>query len=163
MNLIAAVDRHWGIGKEGRLLAKIPEDLRLFRRITLHKTVIMGRKTLESLPGGKPLDGRDTVILSRDPKYRVAGAMCLQSVEQARKALSHIPSGEVFVAGGGEIYRDFLPYCDTAYVTFINGTYEADTFFPNLDEDPQWKMEEETEEFVYLGLGYRFCRYVRIL
>ena len=128
MNLIAAVDRHWGIGRNGRLLLSIPEDQRLFRQETLGKTVIIGRKTLESLPGGQPLYGRRTIV---------------------------------FVAGGEEIYRAFLPYCDTAHVTFVDYVYEADAYFPDLDRDPGWVLDVETEEATYFDICYTFRRYVR--
>lgn len=161
MNLIVAVDRHWGIGKNGRLLVSIPEDQRLFREETLGKTVIMGRKTLESLPGGKPLYGRNTLILSRDPKYQVKGARCFHDMEDVLEAVSGIDPEDIFVAGGEEIYREFLPYCRTAHVTYIDYVYEADKYCPNLDEDPQWVMDLETEEATYFDLCYSFRRYVR--
>ncbi|MCI8886511.1 MAG: dihydrofolate reductase [Hungatella sp.] len=161
MNLITAVDRHWGIGKNGRLLVSIPEDQRLFRQETLGKTVIMGRKTLESLPGGQPLFGRTTLVLSRDPKYGVKGAKCFTSVEAVLEAVKEVPGEDVFVAGGGEIYRAFLPFCHTAHVTYIDYAYEADTYFPNLDKDPEWVMDLETEEATYFDLCYSFRRYVR--
>lgn len=161
MNLIAAVDRHWGIGKNGRLLVSIPEDQRLFREETLGKTVIMGRKTLESLPGGKPLYGRNTLVLSRDLKYQVKGARCFHDVEGVLEAVAGIAPEDIFVAGGEEIYREFLPYCRTAHVTYIDYTYEADRYCPNLDKDPQWVMDLETEEATYFDLCYSFRRYVR--
>jgi len=161
MNLIAAVDRNWGIGKNGRLLVSIPEDQRLFRQETLGKTVIMGRKTLESLPGGRPLDGRDTVVLSRDPEYGVKGARCVFSVEEALRAVEGCKTEDVFVAGGGEVYRAFLPYCDTAHITYIDYAYEADVYFPDLDKDPRWVMDLETEEATYFDICYSFRRYVR--
>lgn len=161
MNMVAAVDRHWGIGKNGRLLVSIPEDQRLFREETLGKTVIMGRKTLESLPGGKPLYGRTTIVLSRDPEYEIKGARCVSSVEEALRAVQECRSEEVFVAGGEEIYRAFLPYCDIAHVTYIDYIYEADAFFPDLDKDPEWIMDMETEETTYFDICYSFRRYVR--
>lgn len=161
MNIIVAVDRHWGIGKNGNLLVSIPEDQRLFREETLGKVVVMGRKTLESLPGGKPLYGRTTMVLSRDPEYRVKGAQCFCDAGAVLEALSSVPTEDVFVAGGGEIYRLFLPHCDTAHVTYIDYAYEADVHFPDLDKDPGWVMDLETEEATYFDLCYSFRRYVR--
>lgn len=161
MNLIAAVDRHWGIGKKGRLLVSIPEDQRLFREETLGKTVIMGRKTLESLPGGKPLYGRKTLVLTRDPDYRVKGAICCHSVEEVLRAVEGTAREHIFVAGGEEIYREFLPYCRTAHITYIDYVYEADRYCPDLDKDPQWIMDLETEEATCFDLCYSFRRYVR--
>lgn len=162
MHLIVAVDRNWGIGKNGRLLAAIPEDQRLFREETLKKTVIMGRKTLESLPGGRPLHGRDTIVLSRNPDYKVKSARCVLSVEEALEAVKGCRTQDVFVAGGEEIYRAFLPYCDTAHVTYIDYVYEADAHFPNLDRDPRWALDLETEEATYFDICYCFRRYVRV-
>lgn len=161
MNIIVAVDKNWGIGNRGKLLVSIPEDQRLFRQETLGKVVVMGRRTLESLPGGKPLHGRTTIVLSRDPDYQVKGAQCVLGVEPALKALSAWPSEDVFVAGGEEIYREFLPYCDTAHVTYIDYAYQADTYFPDLDRNPEWVMDLETEEATYFDLCYTFRRYVR--
>lgn len=161
MNIIVAVDKNWGIGKDGRLLVTIPEDQRLFREETLKKTVIMGRRTLEGLPGGKPLYGRTTIVLSRNPEYRVKGARCVFSVEEALEAVREYRSEDVFVAGGEEIYRAFLPYCDVAHVTFIDYGYEADTYFPNLDRDPKWILDAETEEATCFDICYTFRRYVR--
>ena len=161
MNLIAAVDRNWGIGKNGRLLAAIPQDQRLFRDETLGKIIIMGRKTLESLPGKKPLYGRTTIVLSRNPEYQAKGALCAGSVEEALRMAGRYRQEDVFVAGGEEIYRAFLPYCDTAHVTAIDYSYEADAYFPNLDEDSQWVMDLETEEYTYFDICYSFKRYVR--
>ena len=161
MNLIAAVDSHWGIGRNGRLLLSIPEDQRLFRQETLGKTVIMGRKTLESLPGGQPLYGRRTVVLSRGEKKKMKGAVWVGSVEEALRAVRDCKSGDVFVAGGEEIYRAFLPYCDTAHVTYVDYVYEADAYFPDLDRDPDWVLDVETEEATYFDICYTFRRYVR--
>ena len=161
MNIIAAVDKNWGIGKNGRLLVSIPQDQKLFREETFGKTVIMGRKTLESLPGRKPLHGRTTVVLSRNPDYQVKGAVCVPDVKTALKAVSGYPPEDIFVAGGEEIYKAFLPYCNIAHVTYIDYAYEADTHFPNLDKDPQWILDLETEEATYFDLCYNFRRYVR--
>lgn len=161
MNVIAAVDRNWGIGKNGRLLVAIPEDQRLFRQETLGKTVIMGRKTLESLPGGKPLYGRNTIVLSRNPEYGIKGACCVSSVSEALAAVKSCKAEDVFVAGGEEIYRAFLPYCRTAHVTYIDYAYEADAYFPDLDRDQEWVLDVETEEATYFDICYSFRRYVR--
>lgn len=161
MNLIAAVDRNWAIGKEGRLLVSIPADQQMFREETKGKVVIMGRKTLESLPGGQPLHKRTNIILSRNPQYKVKGATVCGSVEEVLDAVKDYPAEDVFVIGGQEIYRQFLPYCDTAHITYIDYAYQADTFLQNLDRDPDWKMELESDELTYFNLCYTFRRYVR--
>ncbi|HJC47353.1 MAG TPA: dihydrofolate reductase [Candidatus Lachnoclostridium pullistercoris] len=162
MNLIAAVDKNWAIGRSGRLLVSIPEDQRLFREETLGKVVVMGRKTLESLPGGQPLHGRTTIVLTRDPEYEVKGALVCRSVDEALEKLKNYPSEDIFIAGGEEIYRAFLPFCDVAHITYIDYAYEADTFFPDLDRDPDWKMILAGEEQTYFDLCYEFRLYRRI-
>ena len=162
MNLIAAVDKNWAIGNGGRLLVSIPEDQRLFREETMGKVVVMGRKTLESLPGGQPLHGRTTVVLSRDPQFQPKGAVVCRSLEEALEELKKYPSEDIFVAGGQEIYEMFLPYCDVAHITYIDYGYEADTQFPNLDESEEWRMLLAGEEQTYFDLCYEFRLYRRV-
>lgn len=162
MNLIAAVDRNWAIGRGGKLLVSIPEDQKLFREETMGKVVVMGRKTLESLPGGQPLYERTTIVLTRNPEYHAKGAVVCHSTEEALEELKNYPSEDVFIAGGEEIYREFLPYCDIAHITSIDYAYEADTFFPNLDQDQDWKMLLAGEEQTYFDLCYEFRLYRRI-
>lgn len=161
MNLIAAVDKNWAIGKGGRLLVSIPSDRQLFRGETVGKVVIMGRKTLESLPGGQPLPGRTNIVLSRNPRFSVKGATVCGSVEEVLKQVREVPSGDVFVIGGAEIYRQFLPYCDTARITYIDYSYHADTYLENLERHPDWRMDEESEEWTYFDLCCTFRKYVR--
>ena len=162
MNLIAAVDKNWAIGRGGRLLVSIPEDQRLFREETLGKVVVMGRKTLESLPGGQPLHGRTTVVLTRDPAFHVKGAQVCHSLEEALEILKKYPTEDIFVAGGQEIYEQFLPHCDVAHITYIDYAYEADTHFPNLDQDGEWKLLLTGEEQTYFDLCYEFRLYRRV-
>lgn len=162
MNLIVAVDRNWAIGKDGRLLVNIPADRQLFVKETTGKVVVMGRKTLESLPGGQPLGKRENIVLSKDPGYRVKGAKVCNSVDEALELLAGMNSDDVYIIGGQSIYEQFLPYCDTAHVTFVDYTYDADTLFPNLDADPQWRLAEESDEQTYFDLCYCFRRYERV-
>ena len=161
MNLIAAVDKNWAIGLGGKLLVSIPEDQRLFREETIGKVVVMGRKTLESLPGGQPLHGRTTIVLTRNPDYQVKGAVVCRSLEETLKELEKYPSEDIFIAGGEEIYWEFLPYCDVAHITYIDYTYEADTFFPDLEQEEDWKMLLASEEQTYFDLCYEFRLYRR--
>ncbi len=161
MNLIAAVDRNWAIGREGRLLVSIPSDRETFRRETVGKAVIMGRKTLESLPGGQPFAKRTNIVLSRNPDYRLKNAVVCGGVDEALAAVSEFAPEDVFVIGGQEVYEAFLPYCDTAYITYIDYAYQADTFLRDLDRDPDWIMETESDEQTYFNLCYTFRRYVR--
>lgn len=161
MNIIAAVDKNWAIGKDGHLLVSIPADQSLFREETLGKTVIMGRKTLESLPGGQPLFGRTTIVLTENRDYKGKGAVVCHSVEEVLKEIQNTAPEDVFVAGGQQIYEAFLPYCDVAHITYIDYQYEADSFMPNLDRAEDWKLDMETEEETYFDLCYTFRRYVR--
>lgn len=161
MNLIAAVDKNWAIGKNGRLLVSIPEDQKLFQQETMGKIVVMGRKTLESLPGGRPLYGRKNVVLSQNAAFQRKGVEVFHEIDRALSWLAQFPSKDIFVIGGAAMYRQFLPYCDTAHITRIDYAYEADTFFPNLDEDPQWKATADSGEHTYFNLCYEFVRYER--
>ena len=161
MNCIVAVDNNWGIGRKNQLLVSIPADMRFFRTETTGKTVIMGRTTLESFPGGKPLKNRFNIVVTRDPNYKVPDAAVVHSVEEAAELAAKHPSEEVYVIGGASIYRQFLPFCDTAYVTKIDYRYDADTFFPDLDADPEWECVEEGEEQTYCDIIYRFTKYVK--
>ncbi len=161
MNLIVAVDSNWAIGYQNKLLVSIPADMRFFRDKTTGKAVIMGRKTLETFPGGQPLKNRTNIVITRDPNYKVKDAIVVSSVEEALDAVKDFPSEDVYVIGGESIYRQMLPYCDVAHVTKIEFAYQADTYFPNLDQMEDWKLVEETEEQTYYDLTYTFCRYQR--
>lgn len=161
MNLIAAVDKRWSIGNKGQLLVSIPGDQKLFRDETLGKVVVMGRKTLESLPGGRPLYGRTTIVLSRDKSYQVKDAQVVHTLEEALRELEKYSSEDIFVAGGQEIYQQFFPYCQTAHITWIDYTYDADTYFPNLDQDEEWELAAESEEQTYFNICYEFRMYKR--
>lgn len=159
MNIIAAVDRHWAIGSKGQLLVTIPQDQKRFRDKTLGKVVVMGRKTLESLPGGQPLYGRTNVVLSRNPEYRVKGAEVCRSMEEALRFLDDFPSEDIYVIGGESIYEQFLPLCHRAEVTWIDFAYDSDARMPDLDREPGWKMTEESDEQTYFDLCYTYRTY----
>lgn len=162
MKCIVAVDSNWAIGKNNQLLVSIPADMRFFKEQTMGKVVIMGRATLESFPGGKPLKGRVNIVVTRDPRYYAPDAVVVHSVEEAAAVASRYPADDVYVIGGASIYRQFLPLCDTAYVTKIDYAYDADTYFPNLDEAPDWELLEESDEQTYYDLTYAFTTYNRI-
>ncbi len=161
MNLIVAVDKNWAIGLKNDLLVSIPADKKFFRFETMHKAVIMGRKTLESFPGGQPLKDRTNIIITRKQDFKCNGTIVVHSVEEALEEAKKFAPEDVYVIGGGEIYRQMLPYCDLAHVTKIDYAYQADTHFPNLDEDPEWELTGVSEEQTYYDLVYEFCRYER--
>ena len=161
MRAIVAADEHWGIGKDNRLLVSIPQDMKFFRNETIGNVVIMGRKTLESFPGGRPLPNRKNIVLTRDPSYTVKDATVVHSVEEALEAVKEYPKDMVYCIGGDSVYQQFLPYCDTVFVTRIHFTYEADAFFPDLDSNPEWELAGNSEEQTYFDLEYEFDRYER--
>ena len=141
MNVIVAVDENWGIGKDGDQLVYLSQDLKRFKALTTGHPVILGRKTLATFPGGRPLKGRRNLILSRDPAFAPEDA---------------------FVIGGASVYEQLLPWCDTAYVTRIHAAFPADVVFPNLDRDPDWELAEEEPPLEQDGLFFHYVRYRRI-
>ena len=161
MNLIAAVDKNWAIGRNNKLLVSIPEDMKFFLSETTGKVVVLGRKTLDTFPGGQPLKNRTNIILTRNPNYQVKGAIICHSVEEVLEELKKYNSEDVYIIGGDSIYKEFLPYCDVAHVTRTDHVYDADAWFPNLEEDPAWVLTGESEEKTYFDLEFRFCRYER--
>ena len=161
MNLIVNVDSNWAIGYRGKLLVSIPEDMKFFRSETTGKVVVLGRKTLDTFPGGQPLKNRTNIILTRNPNYQVKGAIICHSVEEVLEELKKYNSEDVYIIGGDSIYKEFLPYCDVAHVTRTDHVYDADAWFPNLEEDPTWVLTGESEEKTYFDLEFRFCRYER--
>ena len=161
MNLIVNVDKNWAIGYGGKLLVSIPEDMKFFRSETTGKVVVLGRKTLATFPGGQPLKNRTNIILTRNPEFTAKGAVVCHSVEETLEELKKYPSEDVHIIGGDTIYRQFLPYCDTAHVTRMEHAYDADAWFPNLDEDPEWELTGQSEEKTYFDLEFTFCRYER--
>lgn len=145
MNIIVAVDRNWAIGKKGQLLFRIREDLEYFRTLTTGNCVIYGRKTLETFPKKAPLPHRDNVVLTENKSFEV-DAIVAHSLDELRRIIHDYPAEQVYVIGGASVYRQLLPYCDTAYITKIDAGIEgADAFFPNLDADPDWQIAEEGE------------------
>ena len=161
MNLIVNVDSNWAIGYRGKLLVSIPEDMKFFRSETTGKVVVLGRKTLDTFPGGQPLKNRTNIILTRNPNYQVKGAIICHSVEEVLEELKKYNSEDVYIIGGDSIYKELLPYCDVAHVTRTDHVYDADAWFPNLEEDPAWVLTGESEEKTYFDLEFRFCRYER--
>lgn len=158
MNAIVAVDQNWAIGRDGDQLCYISADLKRFKELTLGHPVILGRKTLSTFPGGRPLKGRRNLVLSRDPEFQAEGAEVYHDVESL---LSQAPE-DSFVIGGESVYRSLLPYCETVYVTKIMSTFPADTWFPDLDADPAWQAVREEEPLEEKGLAFRYVTYERV-
>lgn len=160
MKAILCASKNWGIGKGGDLLFHIKADMRFFRSETEGNTVIMGRKTLDSFPGGRPLKNRVNIVLTRDPSFAREGAIAVAGKSEAlAEAKRH--GGDVYIIGGGEIYSLFLEDCDRCLVTRVEAAPEADTFFPDLDESPDWRVAAESGAFEEDGLKFRFVTYER--
>ena len=169
MNLIVNADKNWGIGKNNELLVHIPNDMKMFRQMTTGKVVVMGRKTLESFPNGMPLPKRTNIVLTHDKDYDAKGASMNDLLEEKQELekklivladkLEEYKDEDIFIIGGESIYRMMLPYCDTAYVTRTDFAYDADTYFPDLDEMPEWKLVKESEEETYFDIEYQFLVY----
>lgn len=158
MDLIAAVDQNWAIGKDGDQLCYIPADLKRFQALTTGHAVILGRKTLATFPGGRPLKNRRSLILSRSADFAPEGAEVFPDVDSL---LAAAPL-DAFVIGGASVYKALLPYCDRAYITKIDRAWSADSFFPDLDADPAWQVTEEGEALEHEGLTFRYVTYERV-
>lgn len=159
MNCIVAVDKNWAIGKSNDLLVKIPMDQKFFRETTTGKVVVMGRKTLESFPNGLPLKNRTNIVLTHNPNYTVKDAIVVHSLEELEEELKKYKSEDIYVIGGEKIYAQLLDQCDVAHVTKIDYAYDADAYFPNLDEKQEWVITGDSEEQTYFDLEFYFYRY----
>lgn len=156
MKLIVAVDKKWGIGKNNGLLFNLKEDMEFFKKKTMGKTVVMGRKTLQSFPGGKPLCGRENVVLTRNKDFYCDNVKIFNDIDLLLKKYNR---NDVFVIGGAEIYAQLLTYCDTAYVTKILADGKAEKFFKNLDKAEEWQLCDETVVCRENGIEYMFNVY----
>jgi len=162
MNLIVAADNNWAIGNKNRLLVSIPNDMKHFREETTGKVVVLGRKTLETFPQGQPLKNRTNVILTTNKNFKVKDAIIVHSLEELLTELKNYADEDIYVIGGDSVYRQLLPYCNVAHVTKVDHEYEADTYFPNLDKNPEWRITAESDEQTYFDLPYTFLKYERI-
>ena len=136
--------------------------MKFFRQTTTGKVVVMGRKTLESFPNGQPLKNRVNIVLTSDKNYKVKDAIIVHDLDELHKELEQYSSEDVYVIGGESIYRQLLDECDVAYITKIDYAYDADAYFPNLDEKEEWQITEDSDEQTYFDLEYYFLKYERI-
>ena len=161
MNAIVIVDQNWAIGREGGLLFSLPGDMKRFRALTLGGTVILGRKTLDTFPGGRPLPQRRNLVVTRNPEFTREGAEVFPSTQAALEAAAGEDPDKLWVIGGGSVYTALLRKCKRAYVTRVDAAADgADTFFPNLDKLPGWEVESVSEPVEENGLTYRFVDYI---
>ncbi len=158
MRIIVAVDKEWGIGRENDLLFSIPEDMKFFRQTTMGKVIVLGRKTLESFPNGKPLKNRTNIILSRGADRE--DCIVVNSIDALMRVLSGFSDEEVYVCGGASVYKTLLPYCKEALVTKVDAIGNATAFFPNLDEIDGWNVVETSAPIETNGYTITFNKYV---
>ncbi len=158
MELIVAVYSDWGIGRDGTQPVALSADRKFFRETTKGATVIVGRRTIEDFPGGRPLPNRVNVVLTRQ-ELEIPGAVVCHSPEEAQDLTKD--AQRVMVIGGGSVYKQMLPLCTKAYVTKVHANPGSDTFFQNLDEDPQWELSEILQSGEENGIAYEMCLYVR--
>lgn len=163
MKLIVAVDAKWGIGYKNELLEKIPEDMKFFRKSTQGKVIIMGRETYYSLPNQSPLKNRIHIVLSRNEEFIDDRVIICRSIEEVLEKVKVYDKEDLFVVGGQAIYTQFLPYCNKAYITKIDKEHLADKYFPNLDENSDWELLEESEVKENEGIEFKFTTYVNKL
>ena len=157
MQAIVCVSENWGIGRDGQLLFHLPADLKRFRALTLGKTVVLGSRTLATFPGGKPLPDRRCVVLTRGAADSTPGAETAHTVKEALA----LAGDDAVVIGGASVYMLLLSRCDRVKVTKVYAAPKADSFFPNLDAHPDWRVESESEPMEENGLTFRYVDYVR--
>ena len=158
MNAIVAVSQNWAIGRDGKLLFRLSEDLKHFRSLTEGGTVIMGRKTLESLPGGRGLPNRRNIVLTGQRGFTAERAEIVHSPAEALLTADE----DSWVIGGESVYRMFLPLCDRVYMTRIAADGSADAFFPDLEHDPGWRLDKRSADMEENGLRFRYEEYVPV-
>lgn len=159
MNYIVAVDKNWGIGKNNDLLFSLSGDMKYFKETTMGSTVVMGDRTLISLPKSQPLKGRDNVVMTLDETFNPEGVTICHSVEDLGKYLNEKKPEKAFVMGGATIYNLLYDYCEYAYITKVDAVGDADVFIKNLDTINHWEMIDQSEVMEEKGLKYTFCIY----
>lgn len=154
---IVHADKEWGIGKGNGMMFSLPKDMKFFRETTMNHVVVMGGNTLRSFPNAKPLKNRVNIVLSRGQVRD--DCVIVRSYEELFKAMKDHEDEEIYVIGGGEVYRELLPYCEEVLVTKVDAVGGAEVFFPNLDENPDFQCVDEGEPVDDNGLTIRFTRY----
>lgn len=178
MKAIVAVDKEWAIGRNNELLVHLPQDLKHFKELTLGNTVIMGRKTVESLPGGKPLPGRNTIVLTRDRRNveeivqkasEMEGDWTLSIFDDILSLVEYVEEaerngeGEFYVCGGERVYSQLVGCCSQIIVTYIHKVFEdVDSYFPDMDERNDFRLAEESEPMLDNGLIFTYRIYERV-
>lgn len=161
MNAIVVVDRNWAIGRDNALLFSLPTDMKRFRSLTTGGTVILGRKTLETFPGGRPLPNRRNIVITRNRGFTREGAEVVASTQAALELAAGEDPDKLWVIGGGSVYTALLSRCKRVYLTQVDTRAEdPDTFFPNLEKLPAWEVEHTSDPITENGVTYRFVEYI---
>lgn len=163
MKAILSADLNWGIGCSGKLLQRVPEDMKFFMQITMGKIVVMGRETFDSMPGMQPLKGRTNIVLSKSERFDDGRLIVCHSLNELFHQLERYLSEDIFVIGGESVYTQLLPYCSEVYVTRFEKVFEADRHFPNLDAMENWKLVSESAQNIYKDMGFRYLKYVNTI
>lgn len=158
MEIIVAVDENYGIGKDNNLLARISPDLKRLRNFTVGNIIVMGSKTYMSFPK-RPLPDRENIVITKSPE-NYPEVKCFTSVESFTE-YAKTAGKPIFVLGGGTIYKQLLPLCDKAHITKILHSFEADTYFPNLDNDSDWEITDEGEVITTEQYPFKYVEYSR--
>ena len=161
MDLIVCVDNNWAIGHKGDQHIAIPDDRKFFQKVTMGHAIVVGRKTLATFPNGLPLKGRENIILTTDRNFKAKDATVVHDFDELKAAIKAVEASgrDVYCVGGGKVYEMLVPYCRYAHVTKVNYSYEADTFFPNLDKVDNWKVVDDSDEQTYFSIEYYFYKY----
>ncbi len=159
MNLIVAADRNWGIGRNNGLLASIPTDMKYFKEHTMDKVVVMGRKTLESMPGKRGLPKRINYVLTGNEEFDAERCTIVHSEEELFAAIDQYDPDDVFLIGGATLYNKYYRLCDKLYVTKMDAELDADTFIKNFDEDDEFEIISESDPVTENGITFRFTIY----
>ena len=159
MNLIVAADNKWGIGRDGGLLASIPTDMKYFKDHTTGKVVVMGRRTLESMPKKRGLPNRINYVLTSNPDFEAERCKTVNSEDELWEELSQYDPDDVFLIGGATLYNKFYRLCDKLYVTKMDADLNADTFITCFDDDPDFEVVSESEPVTENGITFRFVVY----
>lgn len=162
MNIIAAADKNWGIGKDNNLLDHISEDMKFFKEKTINKVVIMGKNTFLSLPGQNPLPERKNIVLTHDKNFKKDGITVCESIEKAiEEAKKDYSDEDIFFIGGESVYSAAIDFCNTAYITKIDNEYDADRFLVDFDNLDGWHIKNEETIKTKKGLSISFTTYIK--
>lgn len=161
MNLIVAVDKNWGIGKDNNLLVHLKGDMKFFREKTLGKVVVMGRSTLESFPEGKPLKDRTNIVITHRNDFKKDGVIVVHNMDELAEEINKYNPEDVMVIGGASVYNELMTSCDRLLITKIDKEFDADTFIKNVDELHQFKVLKKSEVQEENGIKFQFVEYIR--